>query len=289
MILQFLTNGIMNGSLIALTALGFALIYNTMKVFHIAYAGIYLWAAYVLYFFVEQMQWPLIASFGIALFSAALLSMGVEALVYNPLNKKGRSENALMISSVGVFILFVSTAELLFGNAPKYIMLDADTSFVALGVHLSGLRLKGFLLSILLMILFFVYLKFSRTGIKVRALRDSEELSRLFGVRTQRLKYFLFALSGLFVGFASCLNALDIGLNPQLGIPIFINAFVALVIGGVGRFDGPVIGAFLLSVLQASTEYFFDSRWVMMVTFLLLIIFLIFRPKGLMPEKSRAF
>lgn len=289
MILQFLTNGIMNGSLIALTALGFSLIYNTMKVFHIAYAGIYLWAAYVLYFFVEQMQWPLVASFGIALFAAALLSMGVEALVYNPLNRKGRSENALMISSVGVFILLVSTVELLFGNAPKYIMLDAETNFIALGIHFSGIRFKGFLLSVLLMIIFFVYLKFSRTGIKVRALRDSEDLSKLFGVSTSRLKYFLFALSGLFVGLASCLNALDIGLNPQLGIPIFINAFVALVIGGVGRFDGPLIGAFLLGTMQALTEYFFDSRWVMMVTFLLLIIFLIFRPKGLMPQKSRAF
>lgn len=289
MILQFLANGIVNGSLIALTALGFSLIYNTMKVFHIAYAGIYLWAAYVLYFFVEQMQWSLVSSIGIALLMAALLSMGVEAMVYNPLNRKGRSENALMISSVGVFILLVSTVELLFGNAPKYIMLDPETSFVALGVHFSGLRIKGFFLSILLMMLFFVYLKFSRTGIKVRALRDSEDLSRLFGVRTSRLKYLLYALSGLFVGLASCLNAMDIGLNPQLGIPIFINAFVALVIGGVGRFDGPVIGAFILGLLQALTEYFFDSRWVMMVTFLMLIMFLIFRPKGLMPEKSRAF
>ena len=85
------------------------------------------------------------------------------------------------------------------------------------------------------------------------------------------------------------MNALDIGINPHLGIPIFINAFVAMVIGGIGRFDGPVIGGILLGVLQAMTEYFFDSQWVMMVTFILLIIFLFIRPQGLIPEKSRAF
>ena len=289
MILQFLGNGIVNGSLIALTALGFSLIYNTMRVFHIAYAGIYLWAGYILYFFMEKMQWPLLASAGMALLFAALLSMSIEGFIYRPLSRRGRSENSLMISSVGVFILLVSTVELIFGNTPMYLDFEAGANFLSSGIFVSGLRLSGFLLSSLVMLGFFVYLKFSRTGISVRALRDSEDLSRLYGIRTSHLKYVLFALSGTFAALAACLSSLDVGLNPHLGIPIFINAFVALVIGGIGRFDGPVIGAMLLGVLQAMTEYFFDSRWVLMVTFLLLIIFLLFRPKGLIPEKSRAF
>jgi branched-chain amino acid transport system permease protein len=103
------------------------------------------------------------------------------------------------------------------------------------------------------------------------------------------MKIALFALSGAFAAIASVLSAIDVGINPQIGLPVFINAFVALVIGGVGRFEGPVIGGLLLGLLQALTEYFFDSRWVMMVTFILLIFFLLLRPQGLIPEKSRAF
>ena len=289
MILQFFGNGIVNGSLIALTALGFSLIYNTMRVFHIAYAGIYLWAGYVLYFFMEQLHWPLILSVIMAMIVAALLSVTCESFLYHPLLRRGRSQNSLMISSVGMLILLVSMVELFFGNAPLYIDFSMRINSMSSGIFISGYRLMGLLLSASLLAAFFVYLKYSRTGIRIRALRDSETLSRIYGVRAGRLKILLYSLSGIFVATAACLSALDVGINPQLGIPVFINAFVALVIGGIGRFEGPVVGGLVLGLLQSFTEYFFDSRWVMMVTFILLIVFLLLRPKGMIPERSRAF
>jgi len=289
MILQFFGNGIVNGSLIALTALGFSLIYNTMRVFHIAYAGIYLWAGYVLYFFMEQLHWPLILSVIMAVIAAALLSVACESFLYHPLLRRGRSQNSLMISSVGMLILLVSMVELFFGNAPLYIDFSMRGNSMSSGIFISGYRLMGLLLSASLLATFFVYLKYSRTGIRIRALRDSETLSRIYGVRAGRLKILLYSMSGIFVATAACLSALDVGINPQLGIPVFINAFVALVIGGIGRFEGPVVGGLVLGLLQSFTEYFFDSRWVMMVTFILLIVFLLLRPKGMIPERLRAF
>jgi branched-chain amino acid transport system permease protein len=139
----------------------------------------------------------------------------------------------------------------------------------------------------LVLTIFILYLKFSRVGIRIRALRDNVMLSRTYGVRAGRMKIALFDFSGAFAAIASVMSAMDVGINPQIGMTVFINAFVALVIGGVGRFEGPVIGGLLLGPLQALTEYFFDSRWVMMVTFILLIVYLILRPQALMPEKSR--
>jgi len=289
MILQFLGNGIINGSLIALTALGFSLIYNTMRVFHIAYAGIYLWAGYMLYFFVEELNWPIILSFGLAMLIAALLSIICELSIYRPLMRKQMTESSIMISSVGILIILISTVELFFGNTPLYFDFNVGADMLNAGIYISIYRFTGFIVSVLAIGLFFIYLKYSSTGVNIRALRDSELISRIYGIRTSRLKILLYSLSGIFVGLAACLSALDVGLNPQLGIPIFINAFVAMVIGGIGRFDGPVIGALVLGILQALTEYFFDSRWVMMMTFILLIIFLLVRPQGLIPEKSRAF
>ncbi len=289
MILQFLGNGLVNGCLIALVALGFSLVYNTTRIFHIAYAGIYLWAGYMLYFFLEYLHWPLAASFLMAILTAGALSLACEKLIYAPLAKRGRSSNSLMISSVGVLILLVSLAELLFGSAARYVDMELPGSALEFGIYIPGFKVVSLLVSIVILILFFITLKYSPMGIRVRALRDNELLSGVFGLNTARLKAYLFILSGALAALASGLSILDVGINPHLGIPLFINAFVALVIGGIGRFDGPVLGGILLGLLQAMTEYFFDSRWVMMVTFILLFVFLIVRPQGLIPSRLRAF
>ncbi|MCK4570014.1 MAG: branched-chain amino acid ABC transporter permease [Bacteroidales bacterium] len=289
MILQFLGNGIVNGSLIAITALGFSLVYNTTRVFHIAYAGIYVWAGYVLYVFMDYLHWPVITSFLMAILAAALLSVSCEAFLYAPLMRRGRSQNAIMISSVGMLILLVSLSELFFGNVARYPDFSLSGTFLDNKLFFSGIRLISLLVCMTMLGLFFLFLNYSKMGIRIRALRDDELLSRVFGIKTGRLKVFLFILSGVFVATASGLSGLDVGINPHLGIPVFINAFVALVIGGIGRFDGPVLGGLLLGIIQAMTEYFFDSRWVMMLTFILLLLFLLIRPKGLIPEKSRTF
>lgn len=288
MIVEFLANGLVNGSLIALVALGFSLVYNTTRIFHIAYAGIYVWAGYLLYWFFQVLNLSLPLAIALSLSGSALLSYLCQALVYAPLIKSGRSHNALMISSVGVLIFLVSLSELVFGNAARFIELPW-VDHAAASWYLSEIRLATLCCSLLLIIGFLFYLRHSSMGLKIRALRDDERLSRVFGVKTNRLKATIFILSGIFVASASCMNALDLGINPHLGIPVFINAFVALVIGGLGRFDGPVIGGVILGLLQALTEYFFDSRWVMMVSFIILILFLMARPQGLVPERRRAY
>jgi branched-chain amino acid transport system permease protein len=288
MIVQFLINGLVSGSLIALTALGFSLIYNTMRIFHIAYAGIYLWAGYVLYFFMEKLHWHLIPAVLMALLAAAVLSIACEIIIYRPLIKRGRSHNSVMISSVGVLMLLISTAELMFGNAAYFLNISTKGINHSITDYLYGFSVINLPLSLIIIVIFFLYLKYSKSGIYIRALRDNETLSRLYGIRANKLKILLYGLSGIFAAIAACMSAMDFGINPQLGIPVFINAFVALVIGGVGRFEGPVIGGLLLGLLQALTEYFFDSQWVMMVTFILLILFLLLRPQGLIAEKIRS-
>jgi branched-chain amino acid transport system permease protein len=289
MVLQFLGNGLINGSLIALTALGFSLIYNTTRVFHIAYAGIYIWSGYLLFFFSSLLGLPLIVAFLLSLIAAAGLSAACEVLLYSPMMRRGRSHDALMIVSVALLIILVSLAELFFGNAARYTDYGFDGALRLNEIFFPGYRMISLMVCSSLIMIFFLYLKYSPTGIKVRALRDNELLSRISGIDTRRLRVWLFLLSGAMVSVAAGLNTLDIGVNPHLGIPMFINAFVALVIGGIGRFDGPVTGGFLLGILQSMTEYFSDSRWVMMVTFIVLFLFLLVRPQGLVPERSRNY
>ena len=289
MIFQFLINGLVNGSMIALVALGFSLVYNTTRVFHIAYAGVYVWAGYLLYLFSTTLNWPVWAAFLAAMAGSAMINLLCEILLYAPLKRQGRSHDAVMISSVGVLIILISAVELLWGNAAFFL----DHNWAQLGLGTEHLLPPGRLFTLLMVSgiigLFFIFLKFTRLGIRFRAIRDNEALMHIYGVSSSRVKILIFIISGLLLAVASGLTALDVGIHPSLGIPVFINAFVALVIGGVGRFDGPVIGGVILGLLQSMTEYFFHSKWVILVTFILLIAFLIVKPGGIIPERKRAF
>ncbi len=94
-------------------------------------------------------------------------------------------------------------------------------------------------------------------------------------------------LSGFFAAVGGLLIAYDVGLDPYVGMPMLLNAVVALIIGGVGRFEGPILGGFIIGILQSMVVWVFSSRWQTAVTFVLLVIFLIFRPYGILGEKER--
>ena len=118
-------------------------------------------------------------------------------------------------------------------------------------------------------------------------MRDDPELCMVFGRNIYRTRSILFILSGAFVAIGSGLVALDVGMDPYVGMAMFLNAMVALIVGGVGRFEAPILGGFIIGILQALTVWLFSSRWEDAIVFVLLILFLLLRPQGIMGEKGR--
>ncbi|MDR2027824.1 MAG: hypothetical protein LBQ01_09785 [Prevotellaceae bacterium] len=106
-----------------------------------------------------------------------------------------------------------------------------------------------------------------------------------FNITSTRL--FVFALSGIFLALGSCLTAYDIGMDPHVGMSLLINAMVAMIIGGTGRFEACVIGGVSLGILQALVVYQFSANWQNAITFLMLLLFLFFRPQGIIGYKKR--
>ena len=119
MILQFIINGLITGILYSLLAIGFALVYNTTKIFHIAAAGLYVFAAYMFWFFSVQADLPIIVASIVAIVLSMLLSLLAEIIVYRPLHKKNASLNVAMIASIGIMIAIINTIAMLFGNETK--------------------------------------------------------------------------------------------------------------------------------------------------------------------------
>lgn len=162
MALQFIINGIISGLLYSLLALGFALVYNTTRIFHIAAAGIYVFSAYAFYLF--SVHFPIIPAFVLSLVVTTGVSLLTNILVYSPLKRKNASKNSLLIASIGVMIVLVNVIGMLFGNMAKVIEHPFPESFGIASFSVSSDQLIQATVSLLALTGMLIFLKFSKMG-----------------------------------------------------------------------------------------------------------------------------
>ena len=287
MLLQFITNGIITGLLYSLLAIGFALVYNTTHIFHIAAAGIYVFAAYMFWLFGVKIGMNLLLAATLALVLTMGLSWLSEKVIYRPLRNKQTSLNVIMIASIGLMTVIVNLIAMFFGNETKVVE-NAILPTISLGkLIVTTPQLFQLFISIAVIAIFLTFLDKTKSGLKLRALSADETLFETLGYDKQNTFSFVFLASGLFIGLASCLTVYDVGMDPNMGMTVLINALVAMIIGGAGRFGACLVGGLLLGVLQSLTVYFFASNWQNAITFALLLIFLFVRPQGIAGYKQR--
>ena len=288
MLLQFIINGLITGLLYSLLAIGFALVYNTTHIFHIAAAAIYVFAAYMFWWLATRFTLPLWAAAISAIGLSMFLSLGIEVLIYRPLRKKKASSNIAMISSIGVMTLIVSILAIAFGNEGKIIVDDKTYVFSLGSILITYPQICEFLASVFAICALLFFINARQYGLQIRALGVNEELFESLGYNVKRVRNRVFLLSGSFIGLASCLNAYDVGLTLQSGMNILIYAIVAFIIGGIGKYWTCIIGGLILGVLQSLTVFVFASNWMNVITFIVLILILFVRPQGLFGYKQRA-
>jgi len=223
-----------------------------------------------------------------AIIITVVLSLIMEIVIYKPLSKKDSSHNIIMISSIGIMIVVINVIAMCYGNETKILNPDISKTLSFSNVIITYTQLIQFTISVALLGSFLIFLKFSKFGIRTRAMRDDDVLCSVLGIDIYKMRIILFALSAFFASVGGGLVAYDVGMDPYVGMPILLNAVVALIIGGIGRFEAPIVGGFIIGILQSLSVWAFSARWQDAVTFTLLILFLLFRPQGLLGEKSRA-
>ena len=287
MFTQFLINGVITGILYSLLAIGFALVYNTTRVFHIAAAGIYVFAAYMFWFFVSKAGLPLILASLVAIALTMLLSLLTELLVYRPLKNKKASLNVAMIASIGAMTVIVNIIAMCFGNEIKVVE-NAILQPLTLGdIIITAPQKYQALIGIVVLAVFMFILQRTNWGLRLRALSADETLFETLGYDTKATRIMVFLASGAFIAIASCLTVYDVGLDPNMGMSVLISAIVAMIIGGVGKFSTCILGGLTLGILQSLTVYQFASNWQNAVTFMVLLILLFLRPQGIAGYKQR--
>ena len=287
MIWQFIINGLITGTLYALLAIGFALVYNTTRIFHIAAAGIYVFAAYMFWFFAAKVGLPIITASLVAIVLTMILSLLTEICVYRPLKNKNASLNVAMIASIGAMTVIVNTIAMCFGNETKVVENSILQPLTFGEIIVTTPQKYQASLGILTLLVFMAVLKWTNWGLRLKALSTDETLFETLGYDTKATRVAVFLISGAFIALASCLTVYDVGLDPNMGMSVLISAVVAMIIGGVGKFSTCILGGLTLGVLQSLTVYQFASNWQNAVSFFVLLIFLFLRPQGIAGYKQR--
>lgn len=284
--MQILFDGTINGFSLAVLALAFAIVYLPTRIFHISLAGIYTLAPYIAWACLKKgYPWPIAAS--CAIVTGIILSLACEILNHQFLERKKASPETHLVSSLGIFIIIIQIISLIWGNGPKVLRTGLDSSYKLGGIVLTNAQLIGISACLLLLLGFFLWIRFTNHGLQFRALADNPTELALRGYNIRILRLISFFISGLLCSSVSLLTAYDLGFNPNGGLSMMLLAVVATIVGGRSTYIGPVIGGLCIGLLRMEVTWFLSARWQEMVTFLLLAFFLFFRPQGIMIKKSR--
>ena len=222
---------------------------------------------------------------------AILLTMGLslttEVTVYRPLKKRKASLNVAMIASIGLMTVIVNLIAMLFGNETKVVDNSILKPYIWGDLIVTTPQMYQAVIGCALLLISLVVLKWTNWGIRLRALSADETLFSTLGYNPNATRTWVFLLSGAFIAAASCLTVYDVGMDPNMGMTVLINAVVAMIVGGVGRYGTCILGGLTLGVLQSFTVYWFSSNWQNAVTFLMLLILLFLRPQGIAGYKQR--
>ena len=287
MILQLLSNGLVAGCTYALVALGFGLIYNTTKIFHIAHGIVYTIAAYLFYTFAHGLSLNHVLSLLLALTFSTLLGIGVEAFIYYPFYRKKASLGVIIMASLGIYIFSVNSVAILYGNETKMSLSGVGKTFQFGSVILTKIQLLEIVAFLILFSFSVLLLKKTKLGKIIRALVDNPNLVELLGIDVRKVRIYIFALGSFFAAIASCLVALDVGMDPNVGMEMFLIAAVSVIIGGIGIFEGAVLGAFILAIFQNLMIWKISAKWQNTVIFIILVFSLLFKPMGILGKRRR--
>ena len=287
-LLQFLVNGIVAGSVFALIALGFALIFTASRVFHFAHGGVYTVAAFAGYTVLVKLGGGLVAAFLAAIVVGAALGVLINRTLYEPMRAAGVSPFVMMISSFGVLIILTNLAAIVWGTNPVVLSHGRLVSVVPIGpVFTTGAQLQILGVTATLAVALLVFFKHTRLGIAVRALGSDAELAEVMGMPAARLRDAAFAVGSGLAGVGALLVGFNVGIiDFNMGFDTILMATVAMIVGGLGNVAAAAGGGIVLGLIQNLAVWQISSKWQQALSFVVLILVLLFRPRGLFGERQ---
>jgi branched-chain amino acid transport system permease protein len=290
---QQLVNGLSAGSIYALIALGYTMVYGVLKLINFAHSEVFMVGAFTGFYSALALGYDSAepAAFGLArallvlcaaMAASAVLGVAIERLAYRPLRNAPRL--APLITAIGVSLLLQNVGVLMFGATPRsFPSIVPETRYELGGVVITNIKILIFVVAIALMIGLHLMVKHSWLGKAMRALSVNQSAAQLMGIAVDQVIMFTFALGSALAAAGGILFGLDqTKIEPLMGVMIGLKAFVAAVLGGIGNIMGAALGGFLIGIAEQLTAGYVSADYRDAITFAILIGVLLVRPQGML-------
>lgn len=279
--MQLVVNIVLSFVLYLLIANSYSLIYYPTKFFHIAHAAVITTGAYFVYLFANQFSIPFLLAVVLAIAAATLIGVICEMGVYRPMRKRNVPALAYLIASIGLYVVLQNGISLFFGDDTKIInTTEVTVGHKILGAYITTVQVVTIGVSFVLFVSVNLFLQFTATGKSIRAVASNPELCNIYGISSNKIILIAFGIGSALAATAGILSAMDTNMTPSFGFNLLLYGVVAMIIGGVGSTRGLIAGSLLVATAQHLAAYYIDTKWMDAITYIILILFLIWKPLG---------
>lgn len=285
---QILFNILLTASVYLIVSQSFLLIYQTAKFFNVAHAAIISLGGYITYTFSKILSFNIVFSIVIGVILSVLVGIAIELFIFKKLRKNNIHPYMLLIASLGIYIIINNIILIIWGAQTNIIR----SSEVEVGNQFISAYITDVQLVIIICVFLFIFftrffINQSNIGKQIKAVSSNPELANIFGINSNKIILLAFAIGSTLAAVTGVLVAFDTDLTPNMGFNLLLYGIVAMIIGGVGNFYGLIGGSLLLSATQHIGTYYFDGKWMDAIAFIILILFLLWKPLGLSGNKLK--
>lgn len=286
--LNYLINGLQVGSIYALIALGYTMVYGIVRLINFAHGEVMMVGAYVAFYCLGTFNLPLWLTVILAMLFCALLGVVIERFAYKPLRSSPRI--SALITAIGISLLLQNVIMLLFSQNPRrFPSVLEDAPIIQLGeLKISSIAIGSIAIAISLMLALYWFINRTKMGKAMQAVSEDTGAAQLMGINVNTTITVTFAIGSGLAAFAAILYCIAYPqIQPFMGSLPGLKAFIAAVLGGIGVIPGAMFGGMLLGVVESLTKGFISSKLSDAVVFGILILVLLFKPSGLFGRSVR--
>ncbi len=284
--IQIAVNSLIVGSLYGTIAMGFSLAYRTTRFFNLAHGSMAAIGGYTFFSVQQNFGLPFIVCAFAGMLAAGIAGFLIDRFIFGPQRRRKASSSVLLVASLGVVTVVEAVIAMLYGAQFRALVPAGEISSFQIGpAFITAIQVWIIVINLLILGGLMMVLYKTRLGKMIRAIADDPDVAHTLGIRTELYIGIVFFLASTLAGLTGILYGLDTGLQPTMGFYLLLKAIIACIIGSAGNVPGAFLGGFVLAIVENTGVFTLGSEWRDAIAFVLLLVFLLFKPEGILGKR----